>query len=91
MLALRHLGVGAVVAVFFSRLFFRNAINLGLPVIECAEAIHIDDGDQLELHPVEGRIVDRTSNAAYQGLVLPSHLLEIIEAGGLVPFLEQRI
>ncbi len=88
-IALKHLGVAAVVAKFFSRLFFRNAINLGLPVIECPDVESIGDGDMLELYPLEGRIVNISQNDTYQGSVLPNHLMKIIQLGGLVPYLEQ--
>lgn len=89
--ALRHLGVGAVVAVFFSRLFFRNAINLGLPVMECSEVERIAEGDHISVHPVEGRIVNHTCNEVYPGSILPQYVMPIIEAGGLVPYLEQKL
>lgn len=90
-LALRYLQVGAVVAEFFSRIFFRNAINLGLPVIECLEASLIDDGNNIEVYPLQGKIVNLTQNCTHQGLILPEHLMKIIQAGGLVPYLEQTI
>ncbi|TAN22184.1 MAG: 3-isopropylmalate dehydratase [Actinomycetota bacterium] len=89
-LALRYLEVGAVVAEFFSRLFFRNAINLGLPVVECSNTAQINDGDLIELYPVQGRIVNISQENSYQVQTLPDHLMKIIQAGGLVPYLEQN-
>ena len=89
-LALRHLNVGAVVAEFFSRLFFRNAINLGLPVIECVDTARINHGDLIELYPIQGKIINTTQGDSYQTQVLPNHLMKIIQAGGLVPYLEQN-
>lgn len=90
-LALLYLGVGAVVAKFFSRLFFRNAINLGLPVIECSEVDRIADGDIIELYPLEGRVTNVSQVTTYQGSILPDHLMKIVQAGGLVPYLEQSL
>ena len=89
-LALRYLKVGAVVAEFFSRLFFRNAINLGLPVIEYINTAQINHGDVVELYPMQGKIVNITQQDSYQVQVLPDHLMKIIQAGGLVPYLEQN-
>ena len=89
-LALRYLEVGAVVAEFFSRLFFRNAINLGLPVVECSNTAQINDGDLIELYPMQGKIVNISQENSYQVQTLPDHLMKIIQAGGLVPYLEQN-
>ena len=87
-LALKHLRVGAVVAEFFSRLFFRNAVNLGLPVLECTETHRIEEADQIELSPIQGKINDLTANITINTQVLPEHIMKIISAGGLVPYLE---
>ena len=89
-LALRYLEVDAVVAEFFSRLFFRNAINLGLPVVECSNTAQINDGDLIELYPMQGKIVNISQENSYQVQTLPDHLMKIIQAGGLVPYLEQN-
>jgi 3-isopropylmalate/(R)-2-methylmalate dehydratase small subunit len=89
--ALLHLQVGAVVAGFFARIFFRNAVNLGLPVIETSSVDKIEDGDELSVFPLEGRIINHTRQEEYQGLILPEHMMEIIRAGGLVEYLAQKI
>lgn len=86
--ALKEAGVSCVVAVYFGRIFFRNAINLGLPVLECAEAGRIRTGDELEVHPLEGHIVNLTRGETYRSTALPAHLVRLLEAGGLVPYLE---
>lgn len=89
--ALRAAGVACVVAVFFARIFFRNAINLGLPALECAEAPRVREGDELEVQLEEGRIVNLTRGEAYAATRLPAELLELVQAGGLVPWLERQI
>lgn len=87
-LALKYLKVGAVVAEFFSRLFFRNAVNLGLPVLECTETDRIEEADQIEVFPIQGTTNDLTANITINTQVLPEHIMKIISAGGLVPYLE---
>ncbi|MCR4442520.1 MAG: 3-isopropylmalate dehydratase small subunit [Peptococcaceae bacterium] len=89
-IALKHAGVGAVVAEFFARIFYRNAINIGLPVIESTAAAQVNDGDELEIYPLTGIIKNITQNSEYRGSVLPGPILELIEAGGLVRQLEKR-
>lgn len=90
-LALRHLQVGAVIADFFARIFFRNAVNLGLPVIECKNVAEMEDGDYVTVFPTEGKIVNHTRDREHQGLILPEHVMKIIRAGGLVPYLEKTL
>lgn len=79
---LKELGVGAVVAASFARIFFRNAINLGLPVIECPEAMKITAAELLQVDLTSSRIT--AGDLTLQGLKLPDFMLEIIQAGGLV-------
>lgn len=90
-LTLKHLGVGAIVAKFFARIFYRNAINLGIPVIECAEADKIADGDLIEIDLERGVIVNTTRNQSYACSKIPSHILALIGDGGLVPYLKKTI
>lgn len=85
-----HLGVAAVIAPSFSGLYFRNAFNVGLLLLTCPQAESIDDGESLVVEPRVGRIV------CADGLVLPCHaipgfLLDMVEAGGLLPQLKQRL
>ncbi|MDH5287362.1 MAG: 3-isopropylmalate dehydratase [Betaproteobacteria bacterium] len=89
--ALRHLGVAAVVARSFAGIFHRNAINLGLPVLECERADAVRAGDALAVD-IAGACVELPE----RGLVLactpvPDHLKAILDAGGLLPWLERRI
>lgn len=89
--AIKYAGVNAVVAVFFARIFFRNAINLGLPVLECPEANKIQQGDQLEIDMLNGFVRNLTQGQVYQASILPEHIQELIQVGGLVPYLEQEL
>lgn len=89
--ALRIAGVSAVIAPFFARIFFRNAINQGLPVFECAQAASIAEGDELEVDVTAGTVRDLTQGTTLPATKLPPHILELIEAGGLVSWLERRL
>lgn len=89
-LALKMAGVGAIVAKFFARIFYRNAINIGLPVLECPRTDEIKDGDILEIQLEAGRIYNKTQNTSYQATPLAEPVMEILLAGGLIPYLEKR-
>ncbi len=84
-LTLRYLGVGAIVAKFFARIFYRNAINLGIPVIECAETDKISDLDEIEIDLASGMINNLTKNESYKCSKIPPHIMELVADGGLVP------
>jgi 3-isopropylmalate/(R)-2-methylmalate dehydratase small subunit len=90
-LTLKYLGIGAIVAKFFARIFYRNAINLGIPVIECAETDKIGDGDLIEIDLGQGVVVNKTKNEQYACSRIPPHILALIGAGGLVPYLKKTI
>jgi len=79
-LALKHAGVSCVVAKYFARIFFRNAINVGLPLIEAD--VECEEGDELEIDLLEGTV--KVNGKTYQGNKLPDFLLEILTDGGLV-------
>ena len=89
--ALKILGVGAVVAVSFARIFYRNALNLGLPALMLPDAADIHDGDSLTVDPVAGTIANATRNETYRCDPLPDHLLEMIADGGLMPHLKKKL
>ncbi|WHH61142.1 3-isopropylmalate dehydratase [Petroclostridium sp. X23] len=88
-LTLKYLGTGAIVAKFFARIFYRNAINLGIPVIECSEVDKIEDGDEIKISIEEGVIYNITKNERYSCSKIPSHILELINKGGLVSYLKE--
>lgn len=85
-LALKGLGVKGVIAKSFARIFFRNAINTGLLVIECPETDRIDEGDEIELDLVGETIINFTKGEKYRIKNLPDFLLKIIESGGLIDY-----
>jgi 3-isopropylmalate/(R)-2-methylmalate dehydratase small subunit len=89
--AIKLAGISAVIAIFFARIFFRNAINLGLPVIECPEAYKIKEGDEIEIDFEKGKIYNHTRNESYPISIFPPQVQEIIEQGGLVNMLEKKI
>ncbi|MFW2405406.1 MAG: 3-isopropylmalate dehydratase [Gammaproteobacteria bacterium] len=90
-MALQHLGVGAILAQSFGRIFYRNALNFGIPVLVFPEAAETTAGDELRLDPVTGVVENLTAGRDYRVAGLPGHLMEMVGAGGLMPWLEQRI
>ena len=90
-IALLNMGAGAVVAESFARIFYRNAINIGLPIIECPEAAKdIADGDEVEVDFDSGRITNKTKGTTYQGQAFPPFMQKIIDCGGLVNYINQK-
>ena len=89
-MALVHLGVGAILAESFSRIFYRNAINFGLPLLIFPQAKEIDAGVVLEVNAVEGIITNTTAGKTYKVEGIPSHLMHMIDAGGLMPWLKEK-
>jgi 3-isopropylmalate dehydratase small subunit len=87
--ALKAAGVSAVLARSFARLFYRNAINIGLPVIE-AEWAGIESADTLSLDLPNGIVTNQSRNTAFHAGQMPSQMTEILAAGGLVPWLRER-
>ena len=86
-IAIKALGIGCVMAESFARIFFRNAINIGLPIAECADAARdAADGDELEVDFEAGRIVNHTQDRRYGFPPFPEEIQRIIRAGGLIPF-----
>jgi 3-isopropylmalate/(R)-2-methylmalate dehydratase small subunit len=88
--ALKHLGVACVIAKSFGNIFYRNALNFGLPVLVCSEVDSIADGDRLVVDPRSGRIGNATTGLELSAQPLPDFLLEMIADGGLVPHLAKR-
>lgn len=88
--ALLQLGVAAVIARSFARIFFRNAINLGLPALGCA-AIRATSGDHIEVRPVEGLIINHTQHTRFDCDPIPEQLMAVVAAGGLMPWLERHL
>jgi 3-isopropylmalate/(R)-2-methylmalate dehydratase small subunit len=89
--ALKHLGVAALVAESFAGLFYRNALNLGLPAVVCANARRIRDGDMLRVAFEDGEIANLTTGDTLQCDPIPAHLMEMVRDGGLLAHLEKRL
>ncbi len=80
-----------IVASSYARIFFRNAINIGLPILECPEAAEdIEEGNEVDVDLTTGQIINRTKNKTYQAQPLPDFVLKIAEAGGIVNFLKEH-
>ncbi|MDD2922797.1 MAG: 3-isopropylmalate dehydratase small subunit [Anaerolineales bacterium] len=80
-----------IIAPSFARIFFRNAINIGLPILECPEAAEdINEGDDVEVNLATGEIFNRTNGHSYQARALPDFVLKIADAGGIVNFLKEH-
>lgn len=91
-LAIKGAGVSCVVAGSFARIFYRNAINVGLPILEApAAAAAVEAGHRLEIDLEEGRIYDLDSGAVYTAEPYPPFMMNIIEAGGLVPYTRNQL
>jgi len=87
---LKYAGVQAVVARSFARIYFRNAINLGLPVIQSEEACDaLEKGDAIEIDFARGEI--RSSRGTYHFLPLPGSVIGILEAGGLLEYTKKKL
>ncbi len=89
-IAIKAAGVSAVIARSFARIFFRNSINLGLPLFETEAASRIEEGDALELNPVTGEIRNLTRGETYQAQPLPPFAREILAAGGLMKYVARK-
>ena len=90
-IAIKESGVSCVIASTFARIFYRNAINIGLPILECDEAVKsIEAGDELEIDFDSGIIKNNTKNQEYQGEPFPEFMQNIINCGGLVNYIKTQ-
>ena len=90
-IAIKASGVSCVIAETFARIFYRNAINIGLPIIECPEAAKaIESGDEVEINFDSGIITDVTKGTQFKGQAFPEFMQRIIAAEGLVNYINQK-
>jgi 3-isopropylmalate/(R)-2-methylmalate dehydratase small subunit len=90
--AIRAAGISAVIADSFARIFFRNAINIGYPILQCPQAAEaIRQGDQLEIDLEEGIIKNLTQGDEYRADAFPEFMTELIHMGGLAPWVRKRL
>ena len=90
-IAIKASGISCVIADTFARIFYRNAINIGLPIIECPEAANaISAGDEVEVDFDSGLITDVTTGKNFQGQAFPEFMQKIIDLGGLVNYINEK-
>ena len=90
-IALKGAGVSVVIAKSFARIFYRNSFNTGLPILVAPEAVDgITEGDELTVDLASGEIKDVTTGKTYQAEPLPPFMRELVDAGGLLPYLKKR-
>lgn len=90
-MAIQASGASCVIAASFARIFYRNAINIGFPILECPEAARaIGNGDTVSVDFSTGVIEDKTTGQTFQAAAFPAFINNIIEQGGLLPYLKNR-
>ena len=91
-LAIKAAGISCVIARSFARIFYRNAIDIGLPILECEEAVDkTEAGDTLEIELSTGEIVNITRGLTFKAKPYPAFMLELIEAGGLIEYTKRKL
>ena len=88
-LALKIAGVSAVISKYFARIFFRNAINIGLPVMEVPD-LEADSGDEIEVDLKEGTVKNLTKGTTHQAAAMPQVMIDVLDEGGLVAYLKKN-
>ena len=90
-IAIKESGISCIIAATFARIFFRNSINIGLPILECPEAAaEIKAGDSVSVDFSTGVITDETTGKEYKAEPFPPFMQRLIEAGGLVPYIKEN-
>ena len=91
-IAIKGAGVACVVASSFARIFYRNSVNIGLPILECAEAVQaIEEGDQIQVDLESGEIVNLRTGKNYQAAPFPEFMQHIIAQGGLIGYVQNNL
>lgn len=91
-IAIKAAGVSCVVAKSFARIFYRNAVNIGLPILECPEAIDaINEGDQLEVELASGQITNLRTGTIYKAAPFPAFMQQIMDKGGLIEYVRDKV
>ncbi len=89
-ISIKASGVSAVIAKSFARIFYRNAFNMGLLILECAEADEIKTDDELVVDTDKGEIINKTQQRAYKITPVPDFMVELLKAGGLIEYMKKR-
>ncbi|MDK2903057.1 MAG: 3-isopropylmalate/(R)-2-methylmalate dehydratase small subunit [Clostridiales bacterium] len=91
-IAIKASGISCVIAESFARIFYRNAINIGLPILECPDAAReINDGDEVEVDVATGTIADITTGKTYKSQPFPEFMQQIMASDGLINYVKQRL
>ncbi len=91
-IAIKAAKVSCVIAPSFARIFYRNAINIGLPIFECAEAARdISGGDKVQVDAVSGEIKNLSTGKTYQAVPFPGFMQELIDEGGLMKYVQKKV
>ncbi|MGE5372225.1 MAG: 3-isopropylmalate dehydratase small subunit [Solirubrobacterales bacterium] len=91
-IAIKAAGVAVVVARSFARIFYRNSINIGLPILECPECIdEISEGDELDVDIKSGSIKNLTTGKTYQAEPFPEFMMQIMDKGGLINYVNEKV
>lgn len=93
-ISIKASGASCVIAGSFARIFFRNAINIGLPILECPEMCkpgEVKKGDDIDVDLATGTITNKTSGKTYKAAPVPEFLQALFNAGGLVPYVRERL
>ena len=89
---MKWVGVGAIIAASFARIFYRNAITIGLPVLVCTGiSSKVNEGDMLTVNLQTGKVEDKTNGSVMQVTKLPEFIMKILDDGGLIEHLKRRI
>ncbi|MGI6084213.1 MAG: 3-isopropylmalate dehydratase small subunit [Acetivibrionales bacterium] len=83
-------GISCIIAEFYARIFYRNSINIGLPVLMTDSVSKISDGDELKVDPLNGIILNVTTGEEYQCSILPDNIMELVKDGGLIPHYQKK-
>jgi 3-isopropylmalate/(R)-2-methylmalate dehydratase small subunit len=91
-IAIKGAGISCVIAKSFARIFYRNAINIGLPILECPEAVDdIKNGDEVEVDLIKGLITNLSTNHNFSSNPFPEFMQELIDKGGLINFVKSKV
>ncbi|NLB89582.1 MAG: 3-isopropylmalate dehydratase small subunit [Syntrophomonadaceae bacterium] len=91
-IAIKAAGVSCVVAKSFARIFYRNSINIGLPILECPEAVDaINEGDEIEVDLISGKVKNLRTNEEYQAQPFPDFMQNIMAKGGLINYVKEKV
>lgn len=91
-IAIKAAGVSCVVAKSFARIFYRNSINIGLPILECPEGVDaINEGDEIEVDLASGKVKNLRTNEEYQATPFPEFMQNIMAKGGLISYVKEKV